>query len=366
MRLNPYVFHGLKYATFTLAAVVLVITGAALMKGANTSSLTGRLVPQQQNGVTPTVHFTADRAIDGFSIPTDSNVIFTVPYGSDIPRVTFLGGPDYDEQHRFWGYCYSGNEAAKKAAGKTGSEMYDGRFFYSTAERKAQGSRLTPAQNDLLGILQNTHGAAPAERISAAEIFHAGETCYIMTSVELPAAMDTDGDALNNKREQLLGTDSRNPDTDRDGIPDGTEVFVTKTSPLQADSDNDGLGDLCEDKNTNGNVDPGETSALNADTDRDTLCDGNGSGSGCPEAKQVVCSMDENGDRLCESKITSPVYGEDMNQNCQVDSGETDPTNAHTFGTKNDFDYKWSLLGGAPQIGRPAPAFPIPELPPYP
>ena len=53
-----------------------------------------------------------------------------------------------------------------------------------------------------------------------------------------------------------------------------------------------------------------------------------------------------------------------MNQNCEVDDGETDPTNPTTFGDVNDYNYKWNLLGGVPRIGNDAPEFPIPSLPP--
>lgn len=360
--MRHYIVHALKFATLTLAAVVVVVAGAALMKGTKTSSLSGRLVAPQQTGQTPSMHFTADRAEEGFSIPADMNVLFTVPGNVRIPRITFFGGRDLDQNSPYWGYCFSGNEAANQAAGKTGSAIYDGQFFYSLAERKNQEKRPQSNATGLLGILENQNTASPQARASIAEILYGGATCYVMSSVELPAGIDTDGDDLNNKQEQLRGTDRDNPDSDRDGIGDGSEVFVTRTNPLTMDSDQDGLGDRCEDENVNGNVDPQETSPLLTDTDRDDLCDGNGSGSGCPEKKQIVCSLDVDGERVCESRLTTPVYGEDMNSNCKVDDGETDPTNETTFGI-SDFEYKWNLLGGVPKPGTPAPLFPIPTMP---
>ncbi len=362
MPVSPYIVHALKYATLTLAVAVVVIAGAAILKGTPTASLTGRLVSPQQNGITPTLHIEAERSIDGFSVPADTNVIFTIPNNIRIPRITFLGGQDKDQEVRYWGYCYSGRESSNKAAGKRGSELYDGQFFYSLAERKAGAAPPDPTDSGLLGILKDGH-PAPPERASIAEIFNSNETCYVMSSSELPAAIDTDGDDLNNKREQLSGTNPKDPDSDHDGISDGVEVFVTKTSPKDPDTDHDGLTDPCEDQNKNGTVDLHETSPFNADTDRDELCDGNGSGSGCPEKKQVVCTRDRSGEQVCDSRLTSPVYGEDMNQNCAVDEGETDPTNAETFGV-NDWTYKWNLLGGTPNPGTIAPRlFPIPEFP---
>lgn len=46
--------------------------------------------------------------------------------------------------------------------------------------------------------------------------------------------LDGDGDMLSSVEEALLGTSTLLADTDSDGIPDGTEVFVTFTNPLIA------------------------------------------------------------------------------------------------------------------------------------
>ena len=369
MRSNPYLLQGLKYATFTIAGVILVIAGGVLMRQANLSNLGGFVLISKQSGVLPTIHFDQNRVAQGFTAPADTHAIFTIPEGVRIPRITFFGGPDYDQNTRYWGYCFSGNEAANKAAGMIGKAMYDGKFFYSLAERKAQSELPpAPADTDLIGIKNGLHGAAPAPA-SIAEIFFGGDTCYVMSERELPSGLDTDGDGINDKRELLLGTDVHNPDTDHDGIPDGTEVFVTKTSPLDPDTDHDGLPDGLEDKNHNGIVDPGETSPLNPDTDRDGLCDGNGLAPGCPEQHKTVCTVDAQGQRTCSVQASSPVYGEDMNENGIVDNGETDPTKPNTYGI-DDWDYKWNFFqaqNGNRKIKRgpgvDAPDFPIPSLP---
>src|SRR6185503_17524516 len=58
------------------------------------------------------------------------------------------------------------------------------------------------------------------------------------------SSQDADGDGLTNLREFQLGTDPRNADTDSDGLTDQQEVLAANClSPLDPDSDNDGLRD---------------------------------------------------------------------------------------------------------------------------
>lgn len=78
---------------------------------------------------------------------------------------------------------------------------------------------------------------------------------------------DSDGDGLSNTREQELGTDPKNADSDSDGVKDGDEVLVWDTFPYKKDSDVDGLVDG-EEINTYG------TNPLNSDTDGDGSNDG--------------------------------------------------------------------------------------------
>jgi len=341
MHAQSYVLQALKYATLTLGAVVGFLIVLALFRGADSGDLAGRLVSTETQGVIPTVKFDQSRAIEGFSAPANAHVIFTVPSGVRIQRSTFLGGPEFDDK-RYWGYCFSGNEVQNKENGLRGKQIYDGKFFYSLGERKAQSERPpAAADNDLIGILNADDQGAPRAPASIAEILYGDQTCYVMSEVILPVGIDSDGDNLNNELERELGTDPNGPDTDRDGIPDGTEVFTTKTQPTQYDSDRDGLPDRCEDANMNGQADTDETSALNADTDRDGLCDGNGSGTACPEPKQTLCLPGPGTDIECDTRPSSPVFGEDMNQNCKVDKDETDPKNPETFGLP-DWDYKWN------------------------
>lgn len=346
MRSHPYLLNVLKYATITLGGMTAVIAVAAVMNTSDTGVLSGRLVSiQEREGVVPTENYDAKRATEGFSAEADTHVIFTIPQGVRIPRITFFGGTDIDQTVRYWGYCFSGNEAKNKQLGKTGTAVYDGHFFYSFAERQAQTKTVKPNDKDLVGILDASKTPKKEAEDSIAEIFTSGQTCYLMSSVILPAGIDADGDGLNNMREVALGTDPNNPDTDRDGIGDGVEVFTVKTDPRRIDSDDDGQADGCEEKNANGTLDAGETSPLVADTDRDGLCDGNGIAGGCPEEKATKC-WQEGGDRICRALPSSPVYGEDMNGNCKfdkADKNETDPRNPETYGI-TDWTYKWNLF----------------------
>ncbi len=80
-------------------------------------------------------------------------------------------------------------------------------------------------------------------------------------------AVDSDKDGLDNAREKEIGTDPQKIDTDNDGLNDGDEVIVYKTSPLIADTDTDGLTDGDE-------VLIWHSNPLNPDTDGDSYKDG--------------------------------------------------------------------------------------------
>lgn len=77
---------------------------------------------------------------------------------------------------------------------------------------------------------------------------------------------DDDKDGLTNAREEQLGTDPENPDTDGDGLKDGAEVDQYKTNPLNKDTDGDTLTDGDE-------VMKYSTNPLSKDTDNDRLMD---------------------------------------------------------------------------------------------
>jgi len=84
-----------------------------------------------------------------------------------------------------------------------------------------------------------------------------------------------DSDGLSDAQELAIGTNPNNPDTDGDGIDDGTEVGVIPTSPT--DTDRDGIIDALE--------------SNNADPDRDGLFNNNdrdSDGDGIPDAIERI------------------------------------------------------------------------------
>ena len=116
---------------------------------------------------------------------------------------------------------------------------------------------------------------------------------------------------------------SIDPDSDDDGLLDGTELTGTNpTDPNDPDSDDDGLLDGEEDANHSGGLDPGETNPNDPDSDDDGLLDGievNGANPTDP------LDPDSDDDGLLDGV-------EDANHNGQVDPGETDPNNPDTDG----------------------------------
>lgn len=70
--------------------------------------------------------------------------------------------------------------------------------------------------------------------------------------------IDADGDGLDYAREQALGTDPYNWDTDGDGLSDYDEVAIWKTDPLNADTDGDTYKDGDEVKNGYNPAGPGK------------------------------------------------------------------------------------------------------------
>lgn len=343
------------------------LTGLVLLAGVQgpaSTDLSARLVTtslRTNEQEVPTVHFTAAHALEGFSAPADTHVIFDVPEGTNTSRNVFFG-PESDLT-RYWGYCFDGLENARKRAGKTGMDIYNPqRFFYSLAERRAQGSRPKPGNEDLLGILESLHGAAPTEPDSYYNVFYGGESCYAQFSTITSGGVDRDNDLLNASLERAYRTDPNNPDTDGDGITDGDEAFITKTDPTRVDTDLDGLSDSCEDKNMNGQLDDGEiTSPLTADSDKDGLCDGNA----CPDAFTTQ-RVWINGQWEWTRIASNPVWSE-LGRDAQTVTGcpsldqyVTDPRTPTTFG-EGDWDYQWGLYIGT--SGRVADPLPIPELP---
>ena len=70
---------------------------------------------------------------------------------------------------------------------------------------------------------------------------HFPVVCDLMATAV--AAVDSDGDGLDDAEEMALGTDPFDADTDGDGLTDGLEVAAGTTNPLTADSNGNGCPD---------------------------------------------------------------------------------------------------------------------------
>lgn len=310
---ETHIQHGhsrLRLATLAIAAACVTAAGITYLNGWD--GVTARILPKP----TPTwVFIDQPDVASGALIPANTNVVFHVPDSvTEISREVLFG--QQGKSIRYWGYCFDENDDPTVVDARVGSKRL---LFLSEKERAVRAKREAASKPSLSPFVPPTKSqlrlldkpAAKGVIRHQVETFRGDEMCYIMTEENLAIGIDTDGDGLNSKLEQEIGTDPTLADTDGDNLPDGIEYKI-HTLPTIRDSDSDGILDGFEDKNLNGRVDPGETSPTEWDTDHDKLCDG-----------------------LCRIRLpnTRSVYaGEDRNLNGEVDTGETDPTNRDTNG----------------------------------
>src|SRR3989338_3640539 len=292
---------GMSYVGFQGSEDLPIPTLALDIAPQYSPSLLGSLVGEK-DGI-PVHVFSAEEARVGFTAIKDEHVIFDCP-GAVTPNLEVQvahGDQEVFSTVRYWGYEYSGRELQNKNAGKTGRELFDGRFWLSQKELHVspqftylhtQEMEMVQGKRYYLMVDGVTGGAAPF-RVSCFDsdrdflndgredkngngVVDIGETN--------PGDIDTDDDALQDGSE-IFGLDPLKIDTDEDCIQDGTElgfrdaptadtnsaVFTpdadpeTTTQPTNADTDGDGLWDGVEDANKNGRLDEGETNPLVAD-----------------------------------------------------------------------------------------------------
>ena len=159
-----------------------------------------------------------------------------------------------------------------------------------------------------------------------------------------PLQTDTDCDGVSDGEERTIGTDPNRIDSDGDGIRDGVELGKTVATP-QPNSCATTVFDLDPTPNTNSNP-------LLSDSDGDGIPDGvedrnrDGALSGAPGAQPretLAGAADTDGDGLCDGPRSVGVLcigGEDNNGNGRLDPGETNPR-------VGDFDNDRDGLRGA-------------------
>jgi hypothetical protein len=175
----------------------------------------------------------------------------------------------------------------------------------------SDGDGLTNAQEDAAGTSRSnpdTDGDGANDSVDTAPL----NPCVPSSSGAACLAADSDGDGLTNSQEDAAGTSRSNPDTDGDGVPDGTDAAPlnpclpngSTAACLDTDSDGDGL--------TNVQEDALGTDRSNSDSDGDGISDGveaganpaspvDTDGDGIPD---VTEAGDRDGDGLADSSDT--------------------------------------------------------------
>lgn len=168
-------------------------------------------------------------------------------------------------------------------------------------------------EQDLSQYDTNGNGVLSSEEVAASGVDIDGDGD--IDTNDLGTFPDSDGDGT---------VDYYDTDSDNDGISDVIEGSSDSDSDgmenyRDLDSDNDGLSDAVEDVNGNGEVNVGETSATESDTDGDGLCDGSLILNNCTNAEGLLgtdpTSADTDGDGLCDGAIVIPIICTDSEGN---------------------------------------------------
>jgi hypothetical protein len=162
-----------------------------------------------------------------------------------------------------------------------GADDTDGDGLTDRAEYQA-GSDPNHADTDNDGLTDADevwqYGTDPAaidtDRDGMSDAYEAHAAGLSPTRRDDPDA-DPDNDGLTNAVEMARGTSPLNPDSDNDGIGDGIECNTRHTDPLDRDTDHDGIPDASEtNSGTFVSTDNTGTDPTMPDSDRDGIDDG--------------------------------------------------------------------------------------------
>lgn len=155
---------------------------------------------------------------------------------------------------------------------------------------------------------------ASADDLFAAAIANRVDIDTERTGILIHAGFARSGAALADSN--ALGDSVLFQDTDNDGIPNFIEEILLGSDPNDTDSDNDGLLDNEEDRNRDGDIGDFESDPLDADGDNDGISDVDEFDNGTNPS-----SNDTDEDGLLDN-------AEDVDADGIVDAGETDPLDA--------------------------------------
>jgi gliding motility-associated-like protein len=193
----------------------------------------------------------------------------------------------------------------------------------TNAQEKLDGTNPLKADTDGDGVKDGTEKTDGTSGVNACQFVLANQNTTPSTAWN---AADCDGDGLTNSREKTLGLNPLLADTDGDGLSDGVEAslgtnpLITDTDgdgiadnrdncPLtpnanQADNDQDGKGDVCDnDDDNDGVLDTVDNCPLNANSDQADR-DRDGKGDVCDTIEiNVSQAITPNGDGVNDTWV---------------------------------------------------------------
>ncbi len=208
-------------------------------------------------------------------------------------------------------------------AGSVNSSAIVGDTLYFSAQGAASGDELWYSDGTIAGTMM-VHDAVPGE-VAPSNLLATSQGLYFVGYDEEAERelwhydLDADSDGLRDQMESLANTGVLDADTDDDGLADGIEdsnhngaVDPSETDPTLADTDGDGLQDGTESGITSGVPDPDGDGHLAGTALSLFIADAD------PQSKTSPLSADSDHDGLNDGF-------EDSNANGRVDAGESDP-----------------------------------------